>query len=173
MQQWCRLSGFEHLDRLSSTNCLSWHPWQGNAWPYSWNPKRHFFSAMFSEQMRYILYFDQYQCRFGGCTHAACYFSAYYSIPAVVSACTFDGFKKNAHCLSIFYTYSASFFLRRRRAVLPTAVSLSEQLILFTSFPHVRGTRCQNAQNWCIYFLLLLKVGSWKKIGQGSRSFLA
>ena len=23
---------------------------------------------MFSEQMRYILYFDQYQCRFGGCT---------------------------------------------------------------------------------------------------------
>ena len=55
------------------------------------------------------------------------------------------------------------FFSRRRRAVLPTAVSLSVQLILFTSFPHVRGTRCQNAQNWCIYFLLLLKVESWNK----------
>ena len=55
--QRCRLTGFEPLDRLSSTNCLSWQPWQGNAWPYSWNPKRQFFSAMFSEQMRYILYF--------------------------------------------------------------------------------------------------------------------
>ena len=134
--QRCRLTGFEPLDRLSSTNCLSWQPWQGNAWPYSWNPKRQFFSAMFSEQMRYILYFDQYQCRFGGCTHAACYFSAYYSITAVVSACAFAGFEKNAPCLSIFYTYSASFFSCRRRAVLPTAVSLSVQLILFTSFFH-------------------------------------
>ena len=86
--------------------------------------------------MRYILYFDQYQCRFGGCTHAACYFSAYYSIAAVVSACAFAGFEKNAPCLSIFYTYSASFFSCRRRAVLPTAVSLSVQLILFTSFFH-------------------------------------
>ena len=67
---------------------------------------------------------------------------------------------KKMRRLSIFYTYSAIFFSRRRRAVLPTAVSLSVQLILFTSFPHVRGTRCQNAQNLCIYFLLLLK--SWK-----------
>ena len=99
--QWCRLTGFEPLDRLSSTNCLSWQPWQGNAWPYSWNTKRHLFSAMFSEQMRYILYFDQYQCRFGGCTHAAFYFSTYYSITAVVSACAFAGFEKKC-ALSVY-----------------------------------------------------------------------
>ena len=53
--------------------------------------------------MRYILYFDQYQCRFGGCTHAACYFSAYYSnTAAVVSACAFAGFEKKC-ALSVSY----------------------------------------------------------------------
>ena len=101
---------------------------------------------MFSEKMRYILYFDQYQRRFVGCTHAACYFSAYYSITAVISACALAGFEKK-RALSVYILYIfGNFFSRRRRAVLPTAVSLSVQLILFTSFPHVRGTRCQNAQ---------------------------
>ena len=40
----------------------------------------------------------------------ACYFSAYYSITAVVSACAFAGFEKkyalSVYSLYIFYTYS-------------------------------------------------------------------
>ena len=35
--QRCRLTAFEPLDILPSTNWLSWQPWQDNAWPYSWN----------------------------------------------------------------------------------------------------------------------------------------
>ena len=157
--QRCRLTGFEPLDRLSSTNCLSWQPWQGNAWPYSWNPKRHFFSAMFSEQMRYILYFDQYQCRFGGCTHAACYFSAYYSITAVVSACAFAGFeKKCALSVYILYIFGKFFFTSAPRSSAYRCISFCT-----INFVHLISTRTryEMPERPELMYLFFVAVKSW------------
>ena len=92
---------------------------------------------MFSEQMRYILYFDQYQCRFGGCTHAACHFSAYYSITAVVSACAFAGFeKKCALSVCILYIFGGGGFTSAPRSSAYRCISFCT-----INFVHLISTR--------------------------------